>query len=96
MASTDQKKNLFALEIKSLSENNCSLFWNVINGWRIAELLKPSINGTYLFLKNQEEYQKEQLSSNIPLNCGDIIVINNKEFLVKNYWIKNLFEFKLN
>lgn len=62
-------KRSIQLKIKAISADHCSLNYSKENGWTIFEKGKSKIssNGTYVFMKNNDQINKREPSDLIPV-----------------------------
>lgn len=95
LITVDEGKNQFTLgrsvkrdieiKLKAVSADHCSITYADSKGWTIHEnnKEKPSSNGTFVFMKSQNQMEDHEPSALIPLSHGMVLSFINYELLVE-------------
>ena len=72
------------IKLKAVSADHCNINYDNPKGWFISESGKdkPSSNGTFVFMKNQQQMTDHEPSSLIPLHDGMVISFINYEIRI--------------
>ena len=72
------------LKLKAVSADHCNITYDGPKGWFISESGKDkaSSNGTFVFMKSQQQMLDHEPSSLIPLHDGMVISFINYEIRV--------------